>query len=159
MDYYEITPVIKACDLALQLFSEDTDRVAETLFLGQYSGPNDVEYIRRTILELDSAVGEELESKISKWTEDFVNIADLRKLNLSSWQACLLAFRLENARDNIPQLLGGKDRRPTYELRIRAAAESFAVQWALTAFWSLTRDAYADCEALYLSDVMSAFPS
>ena len=156
MKNYDLLPVVKCCELALQLFSNNPDIVAETLFLGQYQGPNDVDIIRRTIVELDNAVGPSLEEKIEEWTLDKVNIADLRKLNLTDKQLCLLAFRLENARSNIPQLLGSKEGRPTYELQIHAAAESIAVLWALTAFWSLTIDAFADCEARYLSDVIAS---
>lgn len=156
MKNYDLLPIVKCCDLAFQLFSDDPDIVAETIFLGQYRGPNDVDIIRRTIVELDKTVGPSLEEKIEEWTLDKVNIADLLKLNLTDNQICLLVLRLENARLNIPQLLGSEEGRPTYELLIHAAAESFAVLWALTAFWSLTRDAFADCEARYLSDVIAS---
>ena len=155
MKYFKIEPVIDLCDRALQLFSQNTDRVADQLFLGQYSGPNDKGEIRRAMGELDILFGASLEQKIVTWTEDKVNISDILKLNLSDSEASLLAFRLENARDNIPRLLGVEGDPPTYELGIQAAAESIAVQWALTVFWSLTRDVYLDYEALYISDVLS----
>ena len=156
MENFDLSRLPNVCNDLLQLFSEDSDLVAETLFLGLYFGPNDQEIIRKTILELDKREGPGLERKIDIWTLDRVNISDIHKLNLSSRQASLLAFRLENARDSIPQLLGNTfGGHPTYDLQIRAAAESFLVQWALTAFWSLTKDAYADYESRYLSDVLA----
>lgn len=154
MENYDLSKLPGICQRLLQLFSADADLVAEALFLGLYFGPNDREIIRKTILELDKREGPELERKIETWTLDMVCPGDIRKLNLSSRQASLLAFRLENARDSIPQLLGNMMGPPTYELHIRAAAESVLVQWALTAFWSLTKDAYADYEAMYLVDVI-----
>ena len=154
MDYFRISFVPKACEQALRLFSQDTDIVAETLFLGQYGGPCDEESIKRALFDLDTLFGESLEKKIVKWTEDHVNIADLRKLNLSDPEASLLAFRLENASVNIPTMLGKWVGRRTYDLGILAADESFAVQWALTAFWSLTKYTYLDFEAMYLVDVI-----
>lgn len=156
MKNYDLSKLPNICHRLLQLFSVDADRVAETLFLGQYFGPNDCEIIRRTILELDKREGPELERKIETWTLDMVYVNDIHKLNLSSRQACLLAFRLENARDNIPQVLGNMTAPPTYDVQIRAAAESVPVQWALTVFWSLTKDAYADYASRYFSDLMSA---
>ena len=155
MENFDLSKLPNICHRLLQLFSEDADLVAETLFLRLYFGPNDREIIRRTILELDKREGPELERKIDIWTLDMVNVGDIHKLNLSSRQASLLAFRLENARDSIPQLLGNMAGPPTYDLQIRAAAESVPVQWALTAFWSLTKDVYADYESMYLSDVIA----
>lgn len=155
MENFDISPVVKACDLALQLFSANTDDVASTLFLGLYSGPNDPDEISRAIFALDAVVGPSLDEKIDKWTDDCVNIEDLRKLNLSDEECALIAMRLENARDNIPLLLGKEDCRHSYSLRIHAVDESIAVQWALTAFWTVSRDFYVGIQSLYFSDVIS----
>ena len=154
MDYLNVSFVPRVCEDTLRLFSHDPDTVAENLFFGLYSGPEDEDSIKRALFGLDTLFGESLDEKIITWTEDRIYIEDIRKLNLSKDEECLLAFRLENASVNIPRLLGSEDFRLTYEIGIHAADKAVAVQWALTLFWRLTRDAYFHLESMYLSDMI-----